>query len=128
MLKKLLRSVIAPVFWWFLNKKYKMQIEEYGTSFAFRGGKCSIIRKGAEVGSGVELGDYSYISGPRSYVEDAQIGKYCSIARQTIIGVSGHNYKWLLQVLLLLPLIMDSSIKIVLNLNETGLLLEMMFG
>ena len=94
MLKKLLRSVIAPVFWWFLNKKYNMQVEEYGTSFAFRGGKCSIIRKRAEVGSAVELGDYSYISGPRSYVEDAQIGKYCSIARQTTIGVSGHNYEW----------------------------------
>lgn len=71
-----------------------MQVEEYATSFAFRGGKRSIIRKGAEIGDKVELGDYSYISGTRSYVEDVQIGKYCSIARQTTIGVSGHNYEW----------------------------------
>jgi hypothetical protein len=128
MFKKLLRSVIAPVFWWFLNKKYNMQVEEYGTSFAFRGGKCSIIRKGAEVGSAVELGDYSYISGPRSYVEDAQIGKYCSIARQTTIGVSGHNYEWVTTSLLSFRLIMDLSKKIVWNLSGNVLSLEMMFG
>lgn len=94
MFKKVLRKWVAPIYWWILNKKYHTQIEEYRTSFAFRGGRCSIIRKGSEVGPKVELGDYSYISGPGSYVEEAQIGKYCSIARQTIIGVSGHNYKW----------------------------------
>lgn len=43
----------------------------------------------------VDLGDYSYISGPNAYVEDAVIGKYCSIARGVIIGVSDHNYNWI---------------------------------
>lgn len=94
MLRRIIRRIIAPIYWRVLNKKNKTQIEEYNTSFSFRAGKRCIIRKGSEVGPLVELGDYSYISGPRSYVEDAKIGKYCSIARQVTIGVSGHNYNW----------------------------------
>jgi acetyltransferase-like isoleucine patch superfamily enzyme len=42
----------------------------------------------------LSLGDYSSISGPHSYIEDAIIGKYCSIARNTVIGPSSHNYNW----------------------------------
>lgn len=57
-------------------------------------GKKVLIRAGNEVGE-LEIGDYSYISGPRSYIEAAKIGKYCSIARQTIIGVSDHDHGWL---------------------------------
>ena len=92
--------MVAPIIWYFINKKYHMSVEEYSTPFSFikgggwGGGRYSILRKGVEIGPNVELGDYSYISGPRSYIEDAKIGKYCSIARQTIIGVSGHNYNW----------------------------------
>ncbi len=52
-----------------------------------------MIRKGIDVGK-IEIGDYSYLSGPNSYIEEAIIGKYCSIARQVTIGVSGHNYEW----------------------------------
>lgn len=51
-----------------------------------------IISAESEVGPDVTVGDYSYISGPRTYVEAATIGKFCSIARQTTIGVSGHDY------------------------------------
>lgn len=93
-LKKLIRAVIAPIYWQFLNRQYKMHVEEYSIPFKLRIGENAIIRKGSEVGLNTILGDYSYISGPRSYVEDAQIGKYCSIARQVTIGVSGHNYHW----------------------------------
>lgn len=57
-------------------------------------GKGVLIRSGNEIGE-IEIGDYSYISGPRAYVECATIGKYCSIARQTIIGVSDHDHGWL---------------------------------
>lgn len=57
-------------------------------------GKKVIIRAGNEIGQ-LEIGDYSYISGPRAYIEAAKIGKYCSIARQTIIGVSDHDHGWL---------------------------------
>ena len=94
-MEKILRKLFAPFCWFVINKMRKVQIEEYGISFKIRIGKRVLIRKGSEVGPNVILGDYSYISGPRSYVEDAEIGKYCSIARQVTIGVSGHNYKWI---------------------------------
>jgi len=51
-----------------------------------------MIRKGVEVFK-LSLGDYSYLSGP-GLVEEAKIGKFCSIARDVIIGVRGHNYEW----------------------------------
>ena len=54
-----------------------------------------MIRKGSEVSQSVILGDYSYISGPGSYIEAAVIGKFCSIARNVTIGVSAHNFNWL---------------------------------
>lgn len=94
MIKKIIRKIIQPLYWQILNHRHHSIIEEYNTAFSIRVGRYAIIRKGSEVGPNVELGDYSYISGPRSYVEDAIIGKYCSIARQVTIGVSGHNYNW----------------------------------
>ena len=93
-IKAFIRSVIAPLYWWYVNRKNSMSIEEPSISFRLRIGKYAFIRKGSEVGPSVIMGDYSYISGPRSYVEDAEIGKFCSIARQVTIGVSGHNYNW----------------------------------
>lgn len=93
-IKKIIRKIIQPLYWQVLNHRQHSIIEEYNTAFSIRVGRYAIIRKGSEVGPNVELGDYSYISGPRSYVEDAIIGKYCSIARQVTIGVSGHNYNW----------------------------------
>jgi len=54
-------------------------------------GKKVVIRYGSEFGQNIIIGDYSYISGPRSYVEEARIGKYTSIARQVTIGVSNHD-------------------------------------
>lgn len=93
-MKQLIRKLIAPIYWRIINRRKGCNVEEYGTYFNLRIGKGCFIRKGSEVGYRVELGDYSYISGPGSYVEDAVIGKYCSIARQVTIGVSGHNYNW----------------------------------
>jgi acetyltransferase-like isoleucine patch superfamily enzyme len=97
MLKLLItiRKVLSPIFWYFYNIKNNTHIEEYTVSFRTKIGEMVIIRKGSEISRNVEIGDFSYISGPRSYVEAALIGKYCSIARQVTIGVSNHNYKWI---------------------------------
>ncbi|MHC0055506.1 CatB-related O-acetyltransferase [Actibacterium sp. D379-3] len=54
-------------------------------------GYRAIVRRGVEVGGEVELGAYSYLSGPRSYVESGRFGRFCSIARQTVIGVGNHD-------------------------------------
>jgi acetyltransferase-like isoleucine patch superfamily enzyme len=58
-------------------------------------GKYCWIRQGVEVCSKVKIGDYSYIIGSNTYVEEAVIGKFCSIARNVIIGPSDHNYYWI---------------------------------
>lgn len=92
-MKYLIKKALLSLYWIIRNFRDNLNIENYSLSPKINLGKRTLIRKGTEVFN-VSLGDYSYISGPRSYVEDAQIGKYCSIARQVIIGVSGHNYEW----------------------------------
>lgn len=85
---------IILVFYWLLRNTFgDVLVQNYSLSPKLKLGKKIRIRKGSEVYQ-IELGDYSYISGPNSYIEDAIIGKYCSIARGTVIGVSDHNYKW----------------------------------
>ncbi len=104
-LKQIVRNIFSPIIWNWLNWKYDTKIEEYSVPFSIKLGRKVIIRKGTEIGPNVEIGDYSYISGPNSYVEDAVIGKFTSIARQVVIGVSGHNYKWVTTS----PIIVDAS-------------------
>ena len=94
LLIKLAKKIFLPLYWFCRNIKNKTNNENYILSPKLKLGKHSMIRKGSEVYN-VLLGDYSYISGPNSYVEDAIIGKYCSIARNVIIGVTGHNYEWI---------------------------------
>jgi virginiamycin A acetyltransferase len=93
LLIELAKKIILPFYWFCRNIKNSTNNKNYSLSPKLKLGKHSMIRNGSEVYN-VNLGDYSYISGPNSYVEDAIIGKYCSIARNVIIGVSGHNYEW----------------------------------
>jgi acetyltransferase-like isoleucine patch superfamily enzyme len=81
------------IYWTVRNLLEDKKIYDYTIRPSSKIGKKVMIRSGNEIGN-IEIGDYSYISGPRSYIEDAIIGKYCSIARQVTIGVSGHNYNW----------------------------------
>lgn len=81
------------IYWTYRNLRYGSKVFDKSLSPRSKIGKGVMIRGGGEI-SYVEIGDYSYISGPRSYVEEVRIGKYCSIARQVVIGVSGHNYEW----------------------------------
>ncbi len=90
---KFVKRIVLPLYWVYRNMKEDLDIQNYSLSTKSRLGKKTMIRRHNEVYN-INLGDYSYISGPRSFVEDARIGKYCSIARQVIIGLSGHNYNW----------------------------------
>lgn len=92
-MRNFIRIVLSPFYWFIMNRLNNYRVESAHVGFKAKIGRRAIIRRGSEVGPQVEIGDFSYISGPRSYVEAAIIGKYCSIARQTTIGVSGHNYK-----------------------------------
>ena len=96
-MKRLLKSLISPTFhriWWALrNHQHDHRVESWSVSRKARIGLRSIIRKGVEAGPDLELGDFSYISGPGTYVESARIGRFCSIARGTVIGVSGKDMR-----------------------------------
>ena len=43
-LKKLIRKMVAPIIWYFINKKYHMSVEEYSTPFSFIKGGGGDIR------------------------------------------------------------------------------------
>lgn len=91
-IKELIRIFIAPLYWFVRNKKYHSYIDR-SITFSLVPGRKSMIRGGNEIRD-ITIGDYSYISGPRSYIDGARIGKFCSIARQVTIGAKGHNYNW----------------------------------
>lgn len=95
-IRKLLRRMIRPMhlsfYWWTMNRLHCHTVEAWNVGIRVKVGRKAIIRSGAEIGSDVTIGDYSYISGPRTYVESARIGKFCSIARQTVIGVGNHDH------------------------------------
>lgn len=104
-MKEHVKAIIAPIYWQVMNRLRKHRVESTQVGFRTRIGRRVVIRKGSEVGPAVEIGDYSYISGPRAYVEAAIIGKFCSIARQTTIGVSDHDYR----LVTTHPIIIDPS-------------------
>lgn len=81
------------VYWRIMNHLRDTRVEGASVSPHAHIGRHAIVRKGSQVEGDVVLGDYSYISGPRSFVEAAHIGKFCSIARQVIIGPGDHNLK-----------------------------------
>jgi virginiamycin A acetyltransferase len=57
-------------------------------------GRHCWIRQGVEVHANVRVGSFSYIIGPGTFIDEAVIGKFCSIARNVIIGPPGHHYEW----------------------------------
>jgi virginiamycin A acetyltransferase len=87
-----LKKILTFVFWFTYGVRYGVKVSSNTVSIRAKlGRKCSIA-SGTEIYGETVLGDYSYISGPGSYVEDAEIGKFCSIARGVTIGVSDHDY------------------------------------
>ena len=90
-IRALTRPMVLKVWWMIMNRLHDHCVESAEVSLQTRVGFRSIIRHGTHVGSDVDLGDFSYISGPGTYVESAQIGRFCSIARGSVIGVSGKD-------------------------------------
>jgi virginiamycin A acetyltransferase len=91
-IRKIIRLIWLKWYWFLMNRKHHHDVASWNVGRQARIGYKAIIREGVEIGNDVFLGDYSYISGPRTYVESAKIGKFCSIARQTVIGVGNHDH------------------------------------
>jgi acetyltransferase-like isoleucine patch superfamily enzyme len=91
LLYRLAHKPFTWLYWVVMNRVRGTRVESIGVSCCAKIGWRVIVCAGTEVGPDVVLGDYSYISGPRSYVEAARIGKFCSIARQVTIGPGDHD-------------------------------------
>lgn len=92
-LRASLRPIALRIYWTIMNQCRDHRVQAWNVGLGAQIGRKAIVRKGAEIGSDVVLGDYSYVSGPRSYIEAARIGKFCSIARQTTIGPGNHQLR-----------------------------------
>lgn len=92
-IKKLIKPFVLSIYWFVVSIVQNRSISSWKVSVHSKLGHFVVVRKGVEIGPDVELGDYSYVSGPRAYIESARIGKFCSIARQTVIGVGNHNHQ-----------------------------------
>lgn len=55
-------------------------------------GSRVLIERGVFIDQASSVGDYSYIN-QNSSIEAAQIGKFCSIARDVMVGPASHNYR-----------------------------------
>jgi len=87
-----LKWIFTIVFWFIYRVRYGVTVSSSKVSIRVKLGSNCRIGSGNEVYGETILGDYSYLSGPGSYVEDAEIGKFCSIARGVTIGASNHNH------------------------------------
>lgn len=54
-------------------------------------GKHILIRRHNYIYGKISIGDYSYISGPNTFIDSAIIGKFYSIARNVTIGPGNHD-------------------------------------
>lgn len=93
-MRRIIDKLVSKVYWSIQNRVKHTFVASNNVSFRIQIGKCCWIRQGAEVKCKVRIGDYTYIIGPNTYVEEAEIGKFCSIARNVIIGPCDHNYNW----------------------------------
>lgn len=89
-----MKDICYKIYWIVLSKLKDIKIESINVNRKTQFGKGVTIRKNVLVGKNVTIGDYSYISGPYTVVEETNIGKFSSIALGVKIGLSEHNYSY----------------------------------
>lgn len=92
LLRRVTRPLVLSAYWRIMSHRHGYDVEAWNVDRRIKIGRKAIIRRGVEIGADVTIGDFSYVSGPRTFVESARIGKFCSIARQTVIGVGNHDH------------------------------------
>jgi len=86
--------LMSGVYWSIHNRTKGTFVASSHVSRKASIGRHCWIRQGVEVHDNVSLGDYSYVIGPDTLIDEAAIGKFCSIARNVIIGPVGHHHEW----------------------------------
>ena len=74
-MRRFLRKLVLFLYWKYRNYKEGTMIFNYNLAPKVKIGKKVMIRKGTNISGNLLIGDYSYISGPNTYVKDAVIGK-----------------------------------------------------
>jgi acetyltransferase-like isoleucine patch superfamily enzyme len=73
-----------------MSLTHNYSVEGGGLVYSAKLGRKAFIRRKNQI-YGVQLGDYSYISGPYSLVHDCRIGNFTSIGRGCMIGLHNHR-------------------------------------
>jgi acetyltransferase-like isoleucine patch superfamily enzyme len=89
-----INRLMSRVYWRIQNRRKHTFVASSRVSRRTTVGKYCWIRQGAEVCDNVTIGDYTYVIGPNTYIAEAVIGKFCSIARNVTIGPCDHDYHW----------------------------------
>lgn len=90
-LRNQIKTLLRFVIWqWRATRKLSV-IRSFHVSLRAQVGKNVIIEKSVFLDNTSSIGDYTYIN-PYSSVENATIGKFCSIARGVMIGPADHDY------------------------------------
>ncbi len=76
---------------WFFNKKHFTKIHSTYASTKAIYGKSVLISEGTVIADNVTIGDYSYVN-KNSYIENCNIGKFCSISSGVYICPFEHDY------------------------------------
>lgn len=80
------------VVWQWRAKKSHSSVRSFDVALGATLGSRVIIERGVFIDAASRVDDYSYIN-PSSSVENATIGKFCSIARDVMIGPASHDYR-----------------------------------
>lgn len=86
-----LRARARYIVWLWRAKKKSAAIRSLAVSLSAQIGDSVLIEQGVFIDGASSIGDYSYINRDGS-VENATIGKFCSIARGVMIGPAAHDY------------------------------------
>lgn len=78
--------------WQWRAKKRNSAVRSFEVALGAVVGERVIIEKGVFIDAHSSIDNYSYIN-PNSSLENVVIGKFCSIARDVMIGPASHNYK-----------------------------------
>lgn len=86
-----LRSAARFLIWQWRAKKSGSAVRSFGVALGAQLGQRVIVEHEVVVDAASRLGDYSYVN-QHSSVENATIGRFCSIARGVMIGPADHDY------------------------------------
>lgn len=89
-----MRSLLNRMYWWQRSLRIGATIESALVNRRAVVEEGVVVRAGVTIGEDVRLARRSYVSGPGTIVDSADIGPFCSIAAGALIGLGEHPLDW----------------------------------